>query len=163
MSSSFKRLQAEKLAADKLLQELTPLQTIQDVEGLKEYIKNINLQSEVRGHTIPLLERAHLITSQMSHDEIKRLNNKLARAFPPSVMYPCATNRDRFPLLRVQVKKSVSRNSATPIVWNPNLNPNKSSAFTNNPKRRKLFSRRRTPLKRPTKSPLRNSNQTLGT
>lgn len=47
VSSSFKRLQAEKLAADKLLQELTPLQSIQDAEGLKEYIKNINLQSEV--------------------------------------------------------------------------------------------------------------------
>ncbi|KAF9650502.1 hypothetical protein BDM02DRAFT_1385736 [Thelephora ganbajun] len=61
VSSSFKRLQAEKLAADKLLQELTPLQTIQDTEGLKEYIKNINLQSE------------------MSQDEIKRLNNKLIR------------------------------------------------------------------------------------
>ena len=63
MSSSFKRLQAEKLAADKLLQELTPLQTIQDTEGLKEYIKNINLQSEVRGHTMPLSERVHLTTS----------------------------------------------------------------------------------------------------
>jgi len=52
VSSSFKRLQAEKLAADKLLQELTPLQTIQDAEGLKEYIKNINLQSEVRCHAM---------------------------------------------------------------------------------------------------------------
>ena len=74
----------------------------------------------------------------MSHDEIKRLNNKLARTFLLSVRYPYATNRDRFPILRVQVKKNVSRNSATPIAWNPNLNPNKSSAFTNNPKRRKL-------------------------
>jgi len=54
VSSSFKRLQAEKLAADRLLQELTPLQSIQDTEGLQEYIKNINLQTEVR-HTIPSL------------------------------------------------------------------------------------------------------------
>ena len=53
VSSSFKRLQAERLAADKLLQDLTPLQSIQDTDGLREYIKNINLQSEVRRHTTP--------------------------------------------------------------------------------------------------------------
>ena len=53
VSSSFKRLQAERLAADKLLQDLTPLQSIQDTDGLREYIMNINLQSEVRRHTSP--------------------------------------------------------------------------------------------------------------
>ncbi|KAF9785533.1 hypothetical protein BJ322DRAFT_1006501 [Thelephora terrestris] len=93
VSSSFKRLQAEKLAADRLLQELTPLQTIQDTEGLKEYIKNINLQSEVRLHSaFRSVGRTHITVPQMSHDEIKRLNNKLTRMWLPLATYFNDTN-----------------------------------------------------------------------
>ena len=47
MSTSFKRLQSEKLAADKVLQELTPVQTVQDAEGLREHLSNFALKVEV--------------------------------------------------------------------------------------------------------------------
>lgn len=48
VSTSFKRLQAEKLAADKILQELTPLQSVQEVESLRDYLQNMTLKTEVR-------------------------------------------------------------------------------------------------------------------
>lgn len=47
MSSSFKRLQAEKFAVDKVLQEFTPLQSMSDNAGLREYIENMSSQAEV--------------------------------------------------------------------------------------------------------------------
>lgn len=47
VSTSFKRLQAEKLAADSVLCELTPLKSIQDAAALKEYIVNLNTKTEV--------------------------------------------------------------------------------------------------------------------
>jgi glutaredoxin 2 len=47
VSSSFKRLQAEKFAVDNVLQELTPLQSIRDSAGLREYIENMSSQVEV--------------------------------------------------------------------------------------------------------------------
>ena len=47
VSTSFKRLQAEKLAADKVLQELTPLQSVQEVESLRDYLQNMNMKTEV--------------------------------------------------------------------------------------------------------------------
>jgi len=48
VSTSFKRLQAEKIAADAVLRELTPIETIQDAGGLKDYLKNIGAKQEVR-------------------------------------------------------------------------------------------------------------------
>ncbi|EJD55611.1 hypothetical protein AURDEDRAFT_109873 [Auricularia subglabra TFB-10046 SS5] len=56
VSTSFKRLQAEKRAADGLLKELTPLESISDTEGLRDYLRNLSLKLE------------------MSMEEIKRLN-----------------------------------------------------------------------------------------
>lgn len=47
VSTSFKRLQAEKLAADKILQELTPLQSVQEVESLRDYLQNMSMKTEV--------------------------------------------------------------------------------------------------------------------
>ncbi|KZP31268.1 hypothetical protein FIBSPDRAFT_724700 [Athelia psychrophila] len=61
VSTSFKRIQAEKLAADAVLREFSPVETMQDVEGLRNYLENLNLKTE------------------MSQDEIKRLNGKLER------------------------------------------------------------------------------------
>ncbi|THH20641.1 hypothetical protein EW146_g766 [Bondarzewia mesenterica] len=61
VSTSFKRIQAEKLAADRVLQDLTPVQTMQDADGLRDYLQNFTLKVE------------------MSQDEIKRLNGKLTR------------------------------------------------------------------------------------
>ncbi|KAF9460833.1 hypothetical protein BDZ94DRAFT_875978 [Collybia nuda] len=43
VSTSFKRLQAEKAAADAVLHELTPLQGIQDGESLRKYLQNLFL------------------------------------------------------------------------------------------------------------------------
>lgn len=47
VSTSFKRLQAEKVAADRVLQELTPVESITDVESLRDFIQNMNLKTEV--------------------------------------------------------------------------------------------------------------------
>ncbi|KAH9950472.1 hypothetical protein B0H21DRAFT_868888 [Amylocystis lapponica] len=61
VSTSFKRLQAEKLAADKVVQEFTPLETVQEVDALRDYLQNMNLKTE------------------MAQDEIRRLTGKLTR------------------------------------------------------------------------------------
>lgn len=61
VSTSFKRLQAEKAAADRILRELTPLETWQDAEAMRDYLQNMNLKVE------------------MTQDEIKRLTGKLTR------------------------------------------------------------------------------------
>ncbi|KAJ6503473.1 hypothetical protein C8R47DRAFT_1316667 [Mycena vitilis] len=60
VSTSFKRLQAEKAAADAVLRELTPLETISDPQALRDFVQNIVLKSEI------------------SIEEITRLNGKLA-------------------------------------------------------------------------------------
>ncbi|KAE9411038.1 hypothetical protein BT96DRAFT_805050 [Gymnopus androsaceus JB14] len=61
VSTSFKRLQAEKTAADAILRELTPLESLRETDALRDYLKNISLKVEASTH---------------SH-EIKRLNTKL--------------------------------------------------------------------------------------
>lgn len=61
VSKSFKRLQAEKLAADAVLRELSPLETLQDADALRDYLQNMSLKAEI------------------SQDEIKRLSGKLQR------------------------------------------------------------------------------------
>ncbi|KAA1468235.1 hypothetical protein DENSPDRAFT_770764 [Dentipellis sp. KUC8613] len=61
VSTSFKRLQAEKLAADQVLKELTPVESLKDVAGLRDYLQNFSLKVEI------------------SQDEIKRLTGKLTR------------------------------------------------------------------------------------
>ena len=48
VSASFAKLQAEKLAADKILQEMTSVQGCQDAEGLRNYLQNAQLKVEVR-------------------------------------------------------------------------------------------------------------------
>lgn len=47
MSTSFKRLQAEKAAADAVLKELSPLETISDSQALRDFVQNAVLKSEV--------------------------------------------------------------------------------------------------------------------
>ncbi|CAK5280554.1 unnamed protein product [Mycena citricolor] len=59
VSTSFKRLRAEKAAADAVLQEHTPLETIGDSQGLQDFIRNLKQKSE------------------LSAEEIGRLNGKL--------------------------------------------------------------------------------------
>lgn len=47
VSTSFKRLQAEKHAADMVIRELTPLEGTKDIGGLRDYLQNMNLKAEV--------------------------------------------------------------------------------------------------------------------
>ncbi|KAI0800904.1 hypothetical protein C8Q74DRAFT_1454470 [Fomes fomentarius] len=61
VSTSFKRLQAEKLAADRVLRELTSVESVMDIEALRDFLQNMNLKTE------------------MAQDEIRRLNGKLTR------------------------------------------------------------------------------------
>lgn len=77
MSTSFKRLQAEKLAADKALRDLTPLSSIEDANALKDYLQSLNSKTEVSVSS-PYDMLNHLICNiQVYQDEIKRLNGKL--------------------------------------------------------------------------------------
>lgn len=80
-----------------------------------------------------------MTVSQMSNDEIKRLGNKLIRMYPPSVVSRDTTEYDRFVSLRVQDKRSVSRNSVIPTTWNPNPNLISSNASENKLKRQRRF------------------------
>lgn len=61
MSTSFKKLQAEWLAADALVRELTPLEDIKNVAALRDYLTNMNMKLE------------------LSQDELQRLGGKLTR------------------------------------------------------------------------------------
>ncbi|KAF9015231.1 hypothetical protein BDQ17DRAFT_27335 [Cyathus striatus] len=61
VSTSFKRLQAEKLAADAILRELTPLESVKDTSQLRSYLQSV------------------LSDTEMFQDEIKRLTGKLQR------------------------------------------------------------------------------------
>jgi glutaredoxin 2 len=47
VSTSFKKLQAEKTAVDAVLRELTPLNGIQDSESLRDYFQNMSSKVEV--------------------------------------------------------------------------------------------------------------------
>ncbi|KAI0830676.1 hypothetical protein BC628DRAFT_891281 [Trametes gibbosa] len=63
VSTSFKRLQAEKLAADRVLREVTSVESVTEVDALRDFLQNMTLKNE------------------MAQDEIRRLNGKLTRAF----------------------------------------------------------------------------------
>lgn len=47
VSTSFKRLQAEKLAADVVLREATPLESVKDAEGLREFFAQVKSKEQV--------------------------------------------------------------------------------------------------------------------
>lgn len=61
VSASFAKLQAEKSAADNVLQEMTSVQGCQDADGLRNYLQNAQLKVE------------------MLQDEVNRLTGKLTR------------------------------------------------------------------------------------
>jgi hypothetical protein len=48
ISSAYKRLQADKIAVDKIVRELTPLNGIGDLEAFESHLKNLNGRTEVR-------------------------------------------------------------------------------------------------------------------
>ena len=49
VSTSFKRLQAEKLAADRVLRELTSVESVAEVDALQDFLQNMNFKAEVSG------------------------------------------------------------------------------------------------------------------
>ena len=48
VSSSFKRLQAERLAADTVLRETSPLESIQNTTALRDFFTNLKIKDQVR-------------------------------------------------------------------------------------------------------------------
>ena len=82
VSTSFKRLQAEKTAADRIFRELTPLESIQEADALRDFLQNVNFKTEVR-----ISESFYFVYNltwfQMAQDEIKRLTGKLTRTSIP--------------------------------------------------------------------------------
>lgn len=55
VSTSFKRLQAEKLAADAVLRDVSPLEGIKDADALRDFFKEIQVKDKVcqQIHTTP--------------------------------------------------------------------------------------------------------------
>ena len=45
--SSFKRLQAEKLAADRVLRELTSVESVTEADTLRDFLRNMNFKNKV--------------------------------------------------------------------------------------------------------------------
>ncbi|KAG2023417.1 hypothetical protein CC2G_001073 [Coprinopsis cinerea AmutBmut pab1-1] len=94
VSTSFKRLQAEKRAADAVLRELTPLESIQDNEGLGDYLKNV--QSKI----------------SIFQEEIKRLNAKIGdyegqlEDLRNTHLSETKSQSDQIEKLRVQLKET---------------------------------------------------------
>ena len=82
VSTSFKRLQAEKTAADRIFRELTPLESIQEADALRDFLQNVNFKTEVR-ISRPSYPVYNLTSLQMAQDEIKRLTGKLTRMSIP--------------------------------------------------------------------------------
>lgn len=61
VSTSFKKLQAERSAVDVIIRELTPLEDAHDATVLHDYLSNMNMKTE------------------LTQDELQRLNGKLTR------------------------------------------------------------------------------------
>lgn len=61
VSTTFKRLQAERLAVNDVIRELTPLEDADDATVLRDYLSNMNMKTE------------------LTQDELQRLNGKLTR------------------------------------------------------------------------------------
>ncbi|KAG2159939.1 uncharacterized protein EDB93DRAFT_1074061 [Suillus bovinus] len=61
VSTSFKKLQAERSAVDDVILELTPLEDADDATVLRDYLSNMNMKTE------------------LTQDELQRLNGKLTR------------------------------------------------------------------------------------
>lgn len=92
VSTSFKRLQAEKLAADLVLRDLTSLHSIQDTAALRDYLQDTNTKvehyrSEVQGLNKRLeshdgrlqqLQDTHQLQSTSQSEQINKLKTQLS-------------------------------------------------------------------------------------
>ncbi|KAJ7254034.1 hypothetical protein B0H12DRAFT_1115648 [Mycena haematopus] len=79
VSTSFKRLHAEKAAADAVLKELTPIETISDSQALRDFIQNIVLKSEVEDR-VEELRDTHRLESASQSAQIEKLKKQLAES-----------------------------------------------------------------------------------
>ncbi|ELU43102.1 vesicle-mediated transport-related protein [Rhizoctonia solani AG-1 IA] len=70
ISTSFKRLQAEKVAADKLIKELSPLEGIADLDGLRAYLTNQKMKVEDPSPEMSL----HLLEQEERLEEVREMH-----------------------------------------------------------------------------------------
>ncbi|PPQ64426.1 hypothetical protein CVT26_002133 [Gymnopilus dilepis] len=91
VSTSFKRLQAEKQAADAILRESTPLESIKDANALREYfaqlktkdevfqeeIKRLNQKLELQEDRLEEIRDTHRLESHSLSEEVRKLRTQL--------------------------------------------------------------------------------------
>ncbi|KAJ7631008.1 hypothetical protein FB45DRAFT_990856 [Roridomyces roridus] len=87
VSTSFKRLQAEKASADAVLRELTPLETISDSQSLRDFVQNVLLKSEMsleeiapQEDRIGELRDTHRLESSSQSAQIEKLKKQLGES-----------------------------------------------------------------------------------
>ncbi|CAE6526600.1 unnamed protein product [Rhizoctonia solani] len=94
ISISFKRLQAEKVAADKLIKEVSPLEGMTDLDGLRVYLTNQKMKVELSAEEIKRLtgqirqqeerleevREMHKMESSSQSDLIEKLRQQLAES-----------------------------------------------------------------------------------
>ncbi|KAG5654089.1 hypothetical protein H0H81_007503 [Sphagnurus paluster] len=78
VSTSFKRLQAEKQAADLVLQELTPLESLKDSAALREYLQS--LKSKTEDERIEGLQDTHRLEVSSQSSQIEKLQIQVVEA-----------------------------------------------------------------------------------
>ncbi|KAF5390176.1 hypothetical protein D9757_002861 [Collybiopsis confluens] len=79
VSTSFKRLQAEKSAADAVLRDLTPLESVRESDAFRDYLKNVNLKVEVitQEDRFEELRDTHRLESRSQSEQIDSLKKQL--------------------------------------------------------------------------------------
>ncbi|KZW00624.1 hypothetical protein EXIGLDRAFT_761444 [Exidia glandulosa HHB12029] len=70
VSTSFKRLQAEKRAADAVLGDLTPVESISDTDGLRNHLRNLSLKLDLSMEEIKRLNAQHQ-TQELRIEELR--------------------------------------------------------------------------------------------
>ncbi|KAJ7293654.1 hypothetical protein C8J57DRAFT_1429415 [Mycena rebaudengoi] len=96
VSTSFKRLRAEKASADAVFRDLTPLESISDSQALRDFVQNVILKSEISIEEIGRLNKkletqedrieelrdTHRMESSSQSDQIEKLKKQLADVEP---------------------------------------------------------------------------------
>ncbi|KAG8681335.1 hypothetical protein FRC08_015705, partial [Ceratobasidium sp. 394] len=94
VSTSFKRLQAEKAAADKLIREVSSLEGLSDLDALRDYMVNQKLKVEISNEEIKRLttqirqqderleevREMHKMESSSQSDLVEKLRQQLAES-----------------------------------------------------------------------------------
>ncbi|KAG9098844.1 hypothetical protein FRC06_005903 [Ceratobasidium sp. 370] len=94
ISTSFKRLQAEKVAADKLIREVSSLEGLSDLDALRDYMMNQRMKVEISNEEIKRLtaqirrqderleevREMHKMESSSQSDLVEKLRQQLAES-----------------------------------------------------------------------------------